>query len=93
MVISKAYQTIDKLLQRTISLPSDLALFISNLEIVEQKILYPRYQKFLRDYYVSLPTLLPDEAKIVQELEQQGLSITTLDQLAIPDSDRFFQAA
>jgi hypothetical protein len=93
MVISKAYQTIDKLLQRSISLPSDLALFISNLEIVEQQILYPRYQKFLRDYHAYLPTLLPDEAKIVQDLEQSGISITTLDQLAISSSDRFFDAA
>jgi len=66
---------------------------ISNLEIVERQILYPCYQKFPRDCYAYLPALLLGEAKMIEELEQKRLSITTLDQLAIPSSDRFFDAA
>lgn len=93
IVISKAYQTIDKLLQRIISTPSDIALFISNLEIIEQKVLYPRYQKFLQEYRPFIHHPLPEEAKIVHDLQNFGLSITHLDDLAISSSDRFFKAA
>ncbi|PZO39594.1 MAG: hypothetical protein DCF19_13490 [Pseudanabaena frigida] len=92
-VISQAFQTFDKLWQRVVSAPSDIALFISNLEIIEQKILYPRYQKFIQEYQPLLNSLRPEENKIVQELEQYGVSITNLEELAIPLSDRFFSAA
>ena len=46
-IISQAYQTFEKLWQRAISAPSDIALFISNIDVVEQKVLYPRYQRFI----------------------------------------------
>ncbi len=92
-VLSQAYQNIDKLRQRAFSLPSDIALFVSNLQIVEQQILYPRYQASIQAYQPLLSSLYPEESKIVQELEEDGVSITNLDDLAIPDSDRFFKAA
>jgi hypothetical protein len=93
IVISQAYQSIDKLWQRAISAPSDIALFFSNLDIIEQNILYPRYQKFIQEYQPLLNSLKPEEDKIVQELEQEGISITTLDELEISLSDRFFKAS
>ncbi|WP_271251574.1 hypothetical protein [Pseudanabaena sp. Chao 1811] len=93
IVISQTSQTIDKLWQRLLSIPSDIALFISNLEIIEQKLLYPRYQQFQQEYQVLLSSLTPDEVKIVQELEQYGVAVTHLNDLAIPLSDRFLLAA
>lgn len=93
IVISQAYQTIEKLWQRALSAPSDIALFISNLAIIEQKILYPRYQQFIQSYRPLLNRPTDEEQKIVRDLEQYGISVSTLDDLAIPDSDRFFTAA
>ena len=92
-IISQAYQTFEKLWQRAISAPSDLALFISNLDVVEQKVLYPRYQRFIREYQPLLNHPTSEEQKIVQELEKYGVAVTTLADLAIPHSDRFFLAA
>jgi hypothetical protein len=93
ILLSQAYQTLNKLWQRTLSIPSDIALFISNLEFVEDRILRPQYQKSIREYQPLLNSLSPEENRIVQELEQYGIAITTLEELAIPNSDRFFQAA
>jgi len=93
IVIFQAVQTIDKLWQRLLSIPPDIALFISNLEIIEQKLLYPRYQKLLQEHQFSLSHLTPEEAQIVQALEQSGIAVTHLDDLAIPSSDRFWLAA
>jgi len=93
LIISQAYQSLNKLWQRALSSPSDIALFISNLEVIEQKVLYPRYQKFVQEYQPLLHSPTLEEHKIVQELEQYGISITTLDELKISLSDRFFKAA
>lgn len=93
IVLSHAYQYFDKLRQRAFSLPSDIALFVSNLQIVEQKILYPRYQESIQVYQPLLSSPTPEETKIVQELEEYGISITNLDDLAIPDSEIFLSAA
>lgn len=93
IVISQASQTIDKLWQRALSIPSDIALLISNLAIIEQKVLYPRYQQLLQEHQPFLKSLTPEEAKIVQELEQYGVAVTHLEDLAIPMSDRLFNSA
>ena len=94
-LISQAYQSISKLWQRSLSLPSDIALFISNLDLIEKWLLYPRYQKFIQKYQplLNLNKLTDTEQKIVQELENYGIAIASLEELAIPDSDRFFRAA
>jgi hypothetical protein len=92
-IISQAYQTFEKLWQRALSAPSDIALFISNLDVVEQKVLYPRYQRFIREYQPLLNHPTSEEQKIVQELEKYGVAVTTLADLEIPHSDRFFLAA
>ncbi len=93
IVISQISQTIDKLWQRLISIPSDIALFISNLEIIQKKLLYSRYQQLLQEHQPLLSSLSPEEAQIVQELEKYGIAVTHLDDLAIPLSDRFLLAA
>ncbi|MBD2188317.1 phytanoyl-CoA dioxygenase family protein [Pseudanabaena mucicola] len=92
-IISQTYQAIEKLWQRIISIPSDIALFISNLDMVERRILYPRYQKFLQEYQPLINSPLDNEWKIVKELKAYGVAITHLDDLAIPHSDRFLQSA
>jgi hypothetical protein len=93
--ISQTYQSLNKLWQRSLSVPSDIALFISNLDLIEKWLLYPRYQKFIQKYQPLLSLNKPTEAeqKIVEELECYGIAIASLDELAIPDSDRFFRAA
>lgn len=92
-IISQAYQTLDKLWQRAVSAPSDIALFISNLDVIEQRVLYPRYQRFIQDYQPLLHRPTPEEQKIVQDLEKYGVALATLEDLAIAGSDRFFRAA
>jgi len=95
--ISQSYQSLDKLLQRAVSVPSDVALFISNLDVVEQKILYPRHQKSIQEYAPLINRPAPETPQIVRnivrDLEQYGISITNLDHLSIPHSDRFLRAA
>jgi hypothetical protein len=93
--ISKVYQSLSKLWQRSLSMPSDIALFISNLELVEKNLLYPRYQKSIQQYQPLLHLNQPKEIEktIVQELENYGIAIASLEELVIPDSDRFFKAA
>jgi hypothetical protein len=92
-IISQTYQTLDKLWQRAVSAPSDIALFISNLDVIEQRVLYPRYQRFIQDYQPLLHRPTPEEQKIVQALEKYGVALATLEDLAIAGSDRFFLAA
>ncbi|PZU95947.1 MAG: hypothetical protein DCE90_10960 [Pseudanabaena sp.] len=92
-LIFQVCQTADKLWQRLASTPSDIALFISNLEFIEQNILYPRYQKFINTYQVLLSKPTDKEAKIVHDLEKYGVAIASLDSLSIPNSDKFLKAA
>ena len=92
-LIFQACQSADKLWQRLASIPSDIALFISNLEFIEQNILYPRYQKFINTHRDLLSTPTDEEAAIVQDLEKHGVAIASLDSLGIPNSDKFLRAA
>lgn len=92
-LIFQAYQAFDKLWQRLASTPSDIALFLSNLDCIEQNILYPRYQKLLNNYQSLLSNLTVDETKIVQDIKKYGVAIANLDSLSLPYTDKFLKAA
>lgn len=82
----------DQFIQRVLSLPSNLAFSIANIDFIEQEILLPRYQKFLEQYEKKLPALDAEAVRIVEGLEKQGVYITTLEALGIPHTEKFLQA-
>lgn len=79
-------------LKRFASVPAQIAGYFSNLSFVEENILYPRYQRALREHASALPTLNSRDSKIVDELVQTGICVTSLDSLAIPNSVKAFKA-
>ena len=84
-----------QVIQSLLSLPSDLAFWVSNLNWVEEKFLYPRYQKSRQSYIRSPdgPSLTSLDQEIVTGLVERGLYVTSLDALRLPDTDRFLVAA
>jgi hypothetical protein len=81
--------------QSLLSLPSDLAFWVSNLNWIEEKFLYPRYQKSLESYSCKSETVLSEslDRAIAEGLTKRGLYITSLDVLGLPDTDRFLKEA
>jgi hypothetical protein len=86
-------QLASALLQRVASIPSDIALFFSCLPLIEQQVLYPHYQGFLEQHKPYLPELCAQDLAIAQELETNGISVTSLESLDLPDTSNFFTAA
>ncbi len=80
--------------QSLLSLPSDLAFWVSNLKWVEETFLYPHYQRFLHshNHQSDLPLASLDRA-IATGLTQRGLYVTSLEALGLPDTDRFLKEA
>lgn len=76
-----------------ISLPSQIAWWVSKIPFVEENILYPRYQKALQEHESQLPILDSVESKIVDELERNGICITSLEMLGLPNTSEFFESA
>lgn len=79
-------------LKRFASVPAQIAGYFSNLPFIEENILYPRYQRAIREHESALLTLNSMDAKIVNELVQTGICITSLDSLAIPNTVKAFKA-
>jgi hypothetical protein len=86
-------QLTSALCQRVISIPSDIALFCSCLPLVEQRFLFPRYQALLEQHQQKLPELSAQDLTIARALEENGLYITSLEALNLPQNDNFFVAA
>jgi hypothetical protein len=86
-------QLTSALLQRVASIPSDIALFFSCLPLIEQQVLYPQYQAFLEQHKPYLPELCAQDLAIAQELETNGISVTSLEALNLPNTDNFLTAA
>jgi hypothetical protein len=86
-------QLASALLQRVASIPSDVALFFSCLPLIEQRVLYPRYQALLEQHKLYLPELCAQDLVIVQELETNGISVTSLEALNLSNTENFFSAA
>ncbi len=80
--------------QSLLSLPSDLAFWVSNLNWIEETFLFPHYQKSLQshNHQSGLPPESIDFA-IATGLTQRGLYVTSLEALGLPDTDRFLKEA
>jgi hypothetical protein len=87
------YNLANRFINKTLSLPSDIACSLHNNEWYEQSVLWPKYQIQLSQHKEQLPKLDASDLKIVEEVEQQGISITSLDALNIPDSLKLLEAA
>jgi hypothetical protein len=82
-----------RVVNKVLSIPSDLACSINSTDWFEQSVLLPRYQKFLDRHKEHLPKLDASELAIVEQFEQDGVYTTSLDALAIPDSQQLLKAA
>jgi hypothetical protein len=83
------------LTQSLLSLPSDIAFWVNNLNWVEETFLYPRYQQS-RQSYLHPPDREPLSSldqEIITGLMERGLHVTSLEALGLPDTDRFLEAA
>ena len=81
--------------QSLLSLPSDLAFWVNNLNWVEEKFLYPRYQKSLQSHTCQSDTVPLEslDRAIATGLTERGLYITSLEALGLPETDRFLKEA
>lgn len=84
---------INKVIDRVLSLPSNVAGKIHSTDWFEQSVLLPQYQQRLQHHQPQLPTLSADDLSIIEQIEQNGVYITSLDALAIPNSQSLLTAA
>ncbi len=82
-----------KSFQVFLSIPSNVAFAISNLEGLEKTWLYPRYQRWMQDHSAQLPLLSPIEQRIVHQLEEHGFCVTSLAELEIDHTSDFLVSA
>jgi hypothetical protein len=87
------YYLASRVLNKVLSLPSDIACTVNSNSWFERSILLPRYQKRLSQHKERLPKLDDCELDIVEQIEQEGICITSLDMLAIPESQQLLEAA
>lgn len=80
-------------LAKVASLPAQVAWRFSNLLFIEENILYPRYQKSLKEHESKLPNLDAMDSMIVDEFMRTGICVTSVESLAIPITPEFFEAA
>jgi hypothetical protein len=78
---------------QVMSIPSQVAWWFSKIPFVEENFLYPRYQKTLQEYESKLPILDSIESKIVDELDRNGICITSLEALGIANTADFYKSA
>lgn len=78
----------DALLQRALSIPSELAMAASVNPWLEREILYPRYQKRLIAHQPKIQEMEANlsamDQKIVNTLRQDGICVTSLTELDLP---------
>lgn len=86
-------QLTQRLINKGLSLPSDIACEIHNMDWFEQSILLPQYQQYRSQHKPLLPTLNADEQAIVEQLEHTGVGFTSLDTLNIPHSEQIWESA
>jgi hypothetical protein len=88
-----AYQLTQRLVNKVLSLPSDIACELHNRDWFEQSFLLPQYQQALSQHKPHLPTLDTAGQAIVDQLEHAGVCLTSLDALALPNTNQLWQAA
>ena len=87
------YYLANRVINKVLSLPSDIVCQLNSTNWFEQSVLLPRYQNLLRQHQEHLPKLDANEQNIVDQLEQNGVCITSLDALSIADSHKLLEAA
>lgn len=80
-----------RLRRRLRSIPADFANRIINLPTIERRLLR-EYEAELELYRSSLPVLSAQDAAIVRGLNEQGVYVTTLDDLGWPAQEMWDQA-
>jgi hypothetical protein len=80
-------------IDKVFSLPSDLACRLNSTDWFERSILFPRYLQWRDRHKSSLPLLDDTERVIVEQLEREGIYITSLAELDIPHSQQLLKAA
>jgi hypothetical protein len=89
----RIYYLANRLLNKVLSLPSDIACKVNSTDWFERTILLPRYQKLLNQHKEQLPTLNTAELDVLEQIEQNGICITSLDALDVPNSQQLLEAA
>jgi hypothetical protein len=89
----KLRKRITRLLAQISSLPAQIAWFFSKMPFIEKNLLYPRYQHYLKEHLSNLPELDSMDSRIVEELRQTGICVTSLESLGLPNTAEFFEAA
>jgi hypothetical protein len=87
------YDLAHLVVNKGLSLPSDTACRINSTDWFEQSVLFPRYQRWRDRHQTHLPQLDPRELAIAEQLEQEGLCITSLAALEIPNTQQLLEAA
>ncbi len=87
------YNLTHRLFNKVLSLPSDITCHLHNTDWFEQSVLLPQYQQRLDQHKTQLPKLDSNELAIVEQLEREGVCITSLEALDIPNSQPLLEAA
>jgi hypothetical protein len=87
------YNLANRVVNKVLSIPSDTACSLNSNEFFEQSVLLPRYQKLLNQHKEHLPKIDVNELHVVEQLEQHGVYITSLEALSIPDSQKLLESA
>ncbi len=87
------YHLTNRVINKALSLPSDIACRLHNTDWFEQSVLLPQYQRHLSQHQHLLPQLEASDRAIVEQLEQNGVCITSLDALGLPDSQVLLDSA
>jgi hypothetical protein len=91
--LAPLYRLVRRLINKVLSLPADLACRLNSTDWFERLVLYPRYQQWQSRHRAALPVLDASEREIVDRLDREGIYITSLEALAIPDSQQLLAAA
>jgi hypothetical protein len=89
------YRLTNYVTQSLLSLPSEVAFWVSNINWVEQKFLYPRYQESCQRHahQLRIQSLASLDQRIITGLMEKGLYVTSLEELGLPDTEQFLEAA
>lgn len=90
---TKAMRWITWRFKQVASIPSQLAWAVSKIPLIEKGILYPQYQKSLKAHETKLPIIKSIDSIIVDDLESDGISFTSLESLGIPNTQEFWVQA
>jgi hypothetical protein len=87
------YHLTNRIVNKALSLPSDIACKLHGTDWFEQSFLLPQYQQHLNQHKKQLPQLAPGELAIVEKLEDTGVCVTSLEALNIPNTQSLLDAA